>query len=45
MPNIILIGLKTWKLLRYHCSYHGNLVTIATKYVAKAYDKYGLNRT
>ena len=32
MPNMISIGLKAWKLLRYHCSYHGNLVTIATRY-------------
>ena len=29
MPNMISIGLKAQKLLRYHCSYHGNLVTIA----------------
>ena len=37
MVNIILIGLKTKELLRQNCSYHGNLVTMATKYVANAY--------
>ena len=29
--------LKTKKILTYHCGCHGNLVTIATKYVADAY--------
>ena len=31
------IQLKTKELLTYHCGYHGNLVTIATRYVADAY--------
>ena len=34
---MISIGLKTKKLLRHHCSYHGNLVTIVTRYDANAY--------
>ena len=37
MPNMILVGLKTYKLLRYHCGCHGKLVIIATRYVADAY--------
>ena len=37
MANMISIGLKTKELLRNHCSYHGNLVAIATKYVANTY--------
>ena len=37
MPNIKSIQLKTKKLLTYICGYHGNLVTITTKYVADAY--------
>ena len=36
MAIMISIGLKTKELLRYHCSYHGNLVTIATGYVPNA---------
>ena len=35
MPNINLIHLKTNKLLRHYCSFHGNLVTVAMKYVLK----------
>ena len=31
------IQLKTKELLTYFCGYHGNLVTIATRYVADAY--------
>ena len=31
------IQLKTKELLTYHCGCHGNLVTIATRYVADAY--------
>ena len=31
------IGLKTNESLTYHCGCHGNLVTIATRYVADAY--------
>ena len=31
------IQLKTKELLTHHCSCHGNLVIIATKYVADAY--------
>ena len=34
MPNMISIGLKAYKLIRYHCGCHGKLVTIATRYVA-----------
>ena len=51
MPNMISIGLKTYKLLRYHCGCHGKLVTMAMRYVADAYHprklhtKYDLNRT
>ena len=35
MPNINSIHLKTKELLRYYCSFHGNLVTVAMKYVSK----------
>ena len=31
------IGLQTNELLTYHCGCHGNLVAIATRYVANAY--------
>ena len=31
------IQLTTKELLTYHCGCHGNLVTIATRYVADAY--------
>ena len=34
---MISIGLKTYKLLRYHCGCHGKPVTIATRYVADTY--------
>ena len=34
MPNMISKGLKTLKLLRCHCSCHGNLVTIVMRYFA-----------
>ena len=37
MPNMISIGLKTYKLLRYHCGCHGKLVTIAMRYLADTY--------
>ena len=37
MPNIKSIQLETKELLTYFCGYHGNLVTIATRYVADAY--------
>ena len=37
MANIISIRVKTKELLRHHCSYHGNLVTISIRYVANAY--------
>ena len=36
-PNMDLIQLKTKELLTHHCSCHGNLVTMATKYVADTY--------
>ena len=51
MPNVDSIWLKTKELLTYHYGCHGNLVTIATKYVADAIHpkklrtKYDLNRT
>ena len=31
MSNVNSIPLKTKGLLRYHCGYHGNIVTIATR--------------
>ena len=37
MSNIQSIKLKTKELLTYLCGYHGNLVIIATRYVADAY--------
>ena len=37
MPNIDSIQLKTKELLTYYCGCHGNLVNIATRYVADAY--------
>ena len=30
VSNINSVALKTKELLRYHCGYHGNIVTIAT---------------
>ena len=37
MPNMNSIHLKTRELLRYHCSFHGNLVAVALKYAVDAY--------
>ena len=37
MSNMDSIRLKTKELLMYHCGCYGNLVTIATLYVADAY--------
>ena len=37
MPNINLIHLKTKELVRYYCSFHGNLVDVATKYADDPY--------
>ena len=37
MPNIKSIQLTTKELLTYLCGYHGDLVIIATRYVADAY--------
>ena len=37
MPNMDSIWLKAKELLTYYCGCHGNLVTIATSYVADAY--------
>ena len=37
MPNMGSIGLKTNELLINQCGCHGNLVTLATRYVADAY--------
>ena len=37
MPNVKSIQVKTKELLTYQCSCHGNLITIATRYVADAY--------
>ena len=51
MPNIKSIQRKTKGLLTYFRSYHGNLVTIATRHVADAYcskehhAKYEVNTT
>ena len=36
IPNMDLIRHKTKELLTYHCGCHGNLVTIATRYMADA---------
>ena len=35
--NVGSIWLKTKELLTYHCGCHGNLVTIAARYVSGAY--------
>ena len=40
MPHMDSIGLKTKELLTYYCGCHGNLVTIAMRYVADAYCPY-----
>ena len=51
MPNVKSIRLKTKELLTYQSFCHGNLVPIATRYVADAYHpknihtRYELNRT
>ena len=37
MPNVNSTWLKTKELLTYYYGCHGNLVTIATRYVADAY--------
>ena len=37
MPNVKSIQIKTKELLTYHFHCHGNLVTIAARYVADAY--------
>ena len=37
IPNIDSIRPKTKELLSYYCGCHGNLVTIATRYVADAF--------
>ena len=37
MPNMNTIHLKTKELLRYHYSFHGNLVAVAIKYAADAH--------
>ena len=37
MLNVDSIWLKAKELLTYHCGCHGNLVTIATRYVPGAY--------
>ena len=37
MLNVDSIRLKTKELLTYHCGFHGNLITIITRYVADAY--------
>ena len=37
MLNMGSIGRKTKELLTDHCGCHGNLVTIATRYVGDAY--------
>ena len=40
MPHMDSIGYKTNELLTYYCGCHGNLVTIAMRYVADAYCPY-----
>ena len=51
MPNMNSTQPKTKQLVTYYCGCHGNLVTIATRYVADAYcpkephTKYGVNMT
>ena len=37
MPNMNLIHLKTKELLRYYCSFNGNLVAVAMDYAADPY--------
>ena len=37
MPNMNLIHLKTNELLRYYCSFHGNIVAVAMKSAADSY--------
>ena len=44
MLNMGSIGLETNELLTYQSGCHGNLVTIATRYVANAHSPKGLNR-
>ena len=37
MPDVKSIQLKTKELLTYHCHCQGNLVTMATRYVADGF--------
>ena len=37
MPNMNSLDLRTKELLRYYCSFHGNLVAVALKYAVDAY--------
>ena len=37
MPNMNLINQKTKELLRYYCSFHGNLAAVAMKYAVDHY--------
>ena len=37
MAHMTSVELRTKEFMRYHRSYHGNLVTIATRCVANAY--------
>ena len=37
MPNMDSIRPKTKELVTYYCDSHGNLVTIATRFLADAY--------
>ena len=37
IPNVDSVRPKTKELLTYCCSCHGNLITIATRYMADAY--------
>ena len=37
MPNMDSMQLQTKELVPYYCGCHGNLVTIAMRYVADAY--------
>ena len=49
MSNVNSVALKTKELLRYHCGYHSNTVTIANRvmliFPMKLCAKYELNTT
>ena len=45
MPNVDSIWIKTNKLLTYHYGCHSNIVTIATRYVPDACQRFIPNMT